>query len=112
MKFNVLLPATALLALVQAADVTIQYCGGKDYGDCVTRTSGHGDCVSLPDFNDRIQSVKIPENVICVFWDNFSCQGSHTGTFSAQDKADMKDWNNKISSYRCCSGVSWCGNGL
>ncbi|EMD63985.1 hypothetical protein COCSADRAFT_181176 [Bipolaris sorokiniana ND90Pr] len=103
-----------MTALEARADiVSIQYCKEKNYADCETRNSFSGDCVSLsPDFNDRTQSVVVPANTICVFWDKYSCQKDHTGTFQSQAKPDMKNWNNKISSYRCCAGTKWCGDGL
>ncbi|KAF2119254.1 hypothetical protein BDV96DRAFT_642290 [Lophiotrema nucula] len=98
----------------RADTVRVVYCNDKNYGNCQTRTSYSGDCVNLDSsYNNNVESVQLANNELCIFWDGSSCQGDHTGYFvSNQWKPDMKDWNNKISSYRCCSGTKWCAGGV
>ncbi|KAF2653645.1 hypothetical protein K491DRAFT_508192 [Lophiostoma macrostomum CBS 122681] len=136
MQLSLISTITALMALTSAAalpdsdvgmskramselenrvdQVSITYCNAYNLQPtCETRQSGSADCVSLPNFSDQIKSVSVPFNTVCVFWENYSCQGTHTGTFGpSQNKGDMKNWNNRIRSYRCCAGTTWCGDGL
>lgn len=72
-------------------------------------------------WNDRVDRAWIWD-AICVFWADYGCSGHHTKTetgaagthlvdFAGVCKTGFTEWRNRISSFRCCSGTTWCDGG-